>query len=295
MPFLDEILPATEAQIDAAKAERSIGDLKRMIRDAPEVNSFAAALSNGPGMIAEIKRQSPSAGVMNAENVERAPAVYAKSPVVKAVSVLTNKSHFGMSVDELSRIRPLVRKPILRKDFIIKDYQVYEARAFHADAILLMARLLSKSQLEKLHDLASELKLDVLFEVHNREEISQIPERARIYGVNSRNFMDKERLATSEFRHSLGLSQSGKGSDPSVDLSTFSLVNDLPKGCIRVAESGVKPNKVTAVLKMGYDAVLVGTSLLKGPESIEITLGAFEQAIGLELAKGSPATAPATA
>lgn len=293
MPFLDEILPATEAEIDAASAQRSVAELKRMIADAPEVNSFADALRNSRGMIAEIKRKSPSAGVMNAENVEKAPAVYAKSPAVKAVSILTNNSHFGMSVDQLSRIRALVRKPILRKDFIIKEYQVYEARAFHADAILLMAKLLSKSRLETLHALARELKMDVLFEVHTREEISRIPADARIYGVNSRNFMDTMRSATDGFRQSLDLSQSGKGHDPSVDLSTFSLVNDLPKGSIRVAESGVNPGKVTAVLNMGYDAVLVGTSLLKGPETIESTLGEFERAIVPGPGRASPAPAAA--
>lgn len=293
MPFFDEIVSCKKAEIEAAKAERSIGDLKGMIRDAPRVNSFADALAKGFGIIAEVKRQSPSAGLMNAENVERAPAAYAKSPVVKAVSILTNGSHFGMSVDEVSRIRPIVGKPVLRKDFILEEYQIHEARAFHADAILLMAQLLTRSQLEKFYDLARELKMDVLFEVHEREELSKIPHDARIYGINSRQFMATKQGAAAKFLVSLGLSQSGKAPDPSVKLDTFSLVNDLPKGCIKVAESGVKPDKVTAVLNMGYHAVLVGTSLLKGPETIESTLGEFEQAIAPELTKTSPA--PATA
>src|SRR4051812_1620437 len=127
MPFLDEILDCTEAEIASAKKDRSIGDLKRMIRDAPPLRSFHSALSNGFGMIAEVKKRSPSAGEMRQDNVEKAPAAYAKSPIVKAVSVLTNTSHFGMGIDHLSRVKPLVQKPILRKDFILKEYQVYEA------------------------------------------------------------------------------------------------------------------------------------------------------------------------
>src|ERR1700732_1359587 len=121
MLFLDEILASTESEITAAKRERNIGDLRRMISDAPEVNCFREALSGGFGIIAELKKRSPSAGEMRQDNFNKAPSAYAKSSIVKAVSVLTNASHFGMSIDQLSRVRPLVRKPILRKDFIIKE------------------------------------------------------------------------------------------------------------------------------------------------------------------------------
>ncbi len=279
MPFLDEIITSTEAEIASAKRERNIGDLKRMIKDAPEVNSFRDALSGQFGLIAEVKKQSPSAGLMRAENVERAPFAYAKSPVVKAVSVLTNKSHFGMSIDQLSRIRPLVRKPILRKDFIIKEYQIYEARAFHADAILLMANLLSKSQLQRFYDLSREYGLDVLFEVHEQSEIAKLPDGVRICGVNSRKFMATNRWKYAKFRLWLGLGKSSSAPDPSVELQTFSLINNLPKDAIRVAESGVKPNKVQEISNMGYDSVLVGTSILKAPGGVESILSEFEHAI----------------
>ena len=294
MPFLDEIIECTEAEIAAAKKERNIGDLKRMIRDAPEVNSFWAALSGSFGLIAEVKKQSPSAGPMRAENVERAPAVYAKSPIVKAVSVLTNKSHFGMSIDQLSRIRPLVRKPILRKDFIIKEYQIYEARAFHADAILLMANLLSKSQLHKFYDLAREYNLDVLFEVHTEEEIKKLPDGAKICGVNSRKFMATQRWKYARLLLALGIGKSSKAPDPSVELQTFSLIKSLPKDTIRVAESGVKPSKIQEISKMGYDSVLVGTSILKAPAGVESILSEFEQAMAPSSQAGH-SMVPATA
>ncbi len=271
MPFLDEIIESTESEIAAAKKERSIGDLKRMIRDAPEVNSFAAALlSGGFGLIAEIKKRSPSAGEMRQENFDKAPAVYAKSPVVKAVSVLTNSSHFGMSVDQLSRIRPLVRKPILRKDFIIKEYQVYEARAFGADAILLMASMLSR-------------------------EISKLPAGAKVCGVNSRKFMATERWRLAKLLLWLGFGKSSRAPDPSVELHTFSLIKELPKHLLKVAESGVRPAKASEIAQFGYDAVLVGTSLLKAPEGVEHILSEFERAIAPDCSRISPAPAIASA
>ena len=296
MPFLDEIIESTESEIAAAKKERSIGDLKRMIRDAPKVNSFAAALlSGGFGLIAEVKKRSPSAGEMRQENFDKAPAVYAKSPVVRAVSVLTNSSHFGMSVDQLSRIRPLVRKPILRKDFIIKEYQVYEARAFGADAILLMANVLSRGNLHKLFDLAQELEMDVLFEVHEKEEISKLPEGAKICGVNSRKFMATKRWRLAKLLLWLGIGKSSRAPDPSVDLHTFSLIKELPKHLLKVAESGVRPAKASEIAQFGYDAVLVGTSLLKAPEGVERILSEFARAIAPDCSRISPAPAIASA
>src|SRR3954453_7651350 len=99
MAFLDEILERKRTEIAAAKKLRDLGALKRMIADAPTVRSFSGALGNGFGMIGEIKRRSPSGGDMRAENVERAPAAYARSPVVKCVSVLTNTIDFGMGIE----------------------------------------------------------------------------------------------------------------------------------------------------------------------------------------------------
>jgi indole-3-glycerol phosphate synthase len=286
MPFLDEILDCAEAEISAAKKDRSVRDLKRMIRDAAPVNSFHAALSANFGLIAEVKRRSPSAGEMRRENFEKAPAAYAKSPVVKAVSVLTNNSHFGMGIDQIARIKPLVRKPILRKDFIFREYQIYEARAFGADAVLLMANVLNHNQLKHLFNLCQELGLDVLFEVHTREEIDQIPDGAKIYGVNSRKFMATKRwrfakamINVSKMFSKFGIAKVAGAPDPSVELSTFSLIKHLPKHVIKVAESGVKPGRVAEVSESGYNSVLVGTSLLNSPEGVESVLSEFERAL----------------
>ncbi|HXP62329.1 MAG TPA: indole-3-glycerol phosphate synthase TrpC [Dongiaceae bacterium] len=279
MAFLNRILADTEKEIRAAKAHRSLDDLQRMIRDAPPVRSFREALAKNFALIGEIKRRSPSGGPMSADNFERAPSAYAQSPAVKAVSVLTNSTHFGMSIEELSRIRALVPKPVLRKDFLFDEYQLYEARAFGADAVLLMASVLARDKLERLFALAQHLGMDALFETHTREEIAAIPAQALIYGVNSRNFTASRKWWLARLLVRTGFGSSNPGSDPSVELRAFSLVQYLPSTAIKVAESGVGPDKVGEVARLGYHAVLVGTSLLKSPHGIEGTLQQFERAI----------------
>src|SRR6478672_9874651 len=148
MAFLDEIVARKEQELAAAKRVCDLARLKQMLRDAPPVRSFSGALRTGFGLIAEIKRKSPSGGDMRRENVEAAPAAYGASNAVKAVSVLTNTVDFGMSIEELQRVREVVKKPVLRKDFIFDDYQVYEARAFGADALLLMVNVLDRAKLK---------------------------------------------------------------------------------------------------------------------------------------------------
>src|SRR5947199_4424900 len=121
MSFLQQILQRKQGEIADAKRLRSLADLQRMIPDAPPVRPFSAALTNGFGLIAELKRRSPSGGDMRVENFEQAPAAYAQSPAVKAVSVLTNSTDFGMGIEELLRVKGIVPKPILRKDFILEE------------------------------------------------------------------------------------------------------------------------------------------------------------------------------
>lgn len=276
---LEQILRAKQAEVSAAKKARSIGDLKRMIQDAPPLRSFRNALSNGFGVIAEIKRRSPSMGDMRAENFEQAPAIYAKSPVVKAISVITDSANFGMNLDRLLEVKAVASQPVLRKDFIETDYGVYQARAFGADAILLMASVLTtREKGRRLFDIATELGMDVLYEAHTKEEIDRIPDGVKIYGINSRNFMGKWRR--NSIVHSLRtfipmLSLP----DFSTSSSAFSLVRHLPKGALKVAESGITPSTITNVIDIGYDAALIGTSLLQAPQGIEAALLEFEKAL----------------
>lgn len=272
--ILDRILADVRVEIDGAKRLRSLADLRAMIADAPPVRRLDAALESAFGLIAEIKACSPSVGTMRAENVAEAPHAYEESSAVKAISVLTNERHFGGSMERLQEIRSLVSKPVLRKDFILEEYQVREARAFGADAILLMASVLDAARLKGFHELALELGMESLFEVHDEEEVSALPAQARIVGINSRRFKAPE--GSAGFAAVGGAGSSEK--DFSIRLDTFDLVDRLPEGVIRVAESGLDAGNVASVAEK-FHAALVGTSLLRDPEGIRAGLFAFEEAL----------------
>lgn len=272
--ILDRILVDVRAEIDGAQRLRSLADLRAMIADAPPVRPLDAVLESSFGLIAEIKACSPSVGPMRAENVTEAPAAYEESPAVKALSVLTNERHFGGSMGRLQEIRSMVSKPVLRKDFILEEYQVQEARAFGADAILLMASVLDASRLKGFHELALELGMEALFEVHDEEEVAALPAQARIVGINSRRFKAPEESAGFAAVGGQGSSQK----DFSIRLDTFDLVDRLPAGTIRVAESGLDAGNVASVAEK-FHAALVGTSLLRDPAGIRAGLTAFEEAL----------------
>jgi len=241
-----------------------------MIADAPPPRGFAAAIERGGfGLIAEIKERSPSVGPMRAENVREAVPAYAEFPLVRAVSVLTNERHFGMSITRLAEIRAAVPKPVLRKDFFLDEYQIREARAFGADAVLLMANVLDAARLKGFHQLASELGMDSLFEVHTGEEIDMLPPNARLVGINSRKFKSQ-----SGFVGPSGSSQQ----DFSLDARVFQMADKLPAGTLRVAESGISPESIPSV-RQTFHAALVGTSLLRDARGIRSCLREFESAL----------------
>lgn len=267
--ILDTILEDVRLEVAAAKKATPLSEIQARLAEAPPPRDFATALSRGFGLIAEIKERSPSVGPMRAENVHDAAAAYAASPIVKAVSVLTNQTHFGMDIQRLAAIRQQVPQPVLRKDFFIDAYQVYEARAFGADAILLMANVLDAATLRRLHQLALELGMEALFEVHTAGEIAMIPAEARIVGINSR-----------KFKTDSGFVAAGQSSttDFSLDLAVFDLVGKLPPSAIRVAESGISPQNLATVAS-NFQAALVGTSLLRDERGIVACLRDFEMAL----------------
>ena len=274
LTILDRILADVRVEIDGAKRLRTHADLRAMIADAPPVRLLDEALARSFGLIAEIKACSPSVGPMRAENVAEAPVAYEESPAVKALSVLTNERHFGGSMERLREIRASVSKPVLRKDFILEEYQVREARAFGADAILLMASVLDAARLKGFHELVLELGMEALFEVHDEEEVAALPAQARIVGINSRRFKAPEESAG--FAAVGGTGSSEK--DFSIRLDAFDLVDRLPAGTIRVAESGLDAGNVATVAEK-FHAALVGTSLLRDPSGIRAGLAAFEEAL----------------
>ena len=267
--FLDEILADVRTELEATRARRPLAEIRRMIPDAPPVRPLPAALAEGFCLIGEIKARSPSVGPMRSENVAEATAAYQESPVVAAISVLTNNVHFGMSIERLAATRSSGSKPVLRKDFIIEEYQVREARAFGADAVLLMANVLDPARLGGFYDLTRELNMEALFEVHSAEEISALPGDARIVGINSRKFKAQTGFVGR---------QGSSDVDFSLDYSAFDLVEKLPPGKVRVAESGLSP-ELTKKVRERFEAALVGTSLLRDPRGIRSCLQEFEEAI----------------
>lgn len=266
--ILDTILEDVRREVAQAKKAAPLGEIQARLADAPPVRDFAAALMSGFGLIAEIKERSPSVGPMRVENVRAAAEAYASSSIVRAVSILTNQTHFGMDIQRLGEIRNQVPHPILRKDFFVDEYQVYEARAFGADAILLMANVLDAATMLSMHQLALELGMEALFEIHTMEEISTLPAGARIVGINSR-----------KFKTNTGFVAAGESSstDFSLDLGVFELVSKLPPSAIRVAESGISPGNLSAVASK-FQAALVGTSLLRDERGIHACLRDFEMA-----------------
>jgi indole-3-glycerol phosphate synthase len=272
--ILDRILADVQKEVAEARLLRSEADLRGMIADASPVRSLPEALEKDFGLIAEIKAASPSVGAMRVENVAEAPYAYEESPVVRALSVLTNKRHFGGCMERLREIREGVTKPVLRKDFIVSEYQIREARAFGADAILLMASVLDAARLKGFHELTLELGMEALFEVHDEEEVAALPPSARIVGINSRRF--KAPVESSGFA---AVGQQGSSEkDFSIRLDTFELVDRLPAGTIRIAESGLDAENITLV-RGKFHAALVGTSLLRDPSGVRAGLTSFEEAL----------------
>lgn len=267
--ILDLILRDVRVEVQAARASRPPSEIRSMLADAPPVRSLAQNVVSPFGLIAEIKKKSPSVGLMREQNVGDAACAYEESGIVRALSILTNHTHFGGSVEFLCAVRATVSKPILRKDFFIEEYQVREARAFGADAILLMANVLDAARLKGFYELARELGMDALFEVHTEEEISLLPADATIVGINSRKFRATEGFAGSEGHAS---------QDFSVHLDTFALVEKLPANCIRVAESGLDAQNITEISKT-FHAALVGTSLLRDERGIRAALEEFQLAL----------------
>lgn len=270
--ILDRILADVAEEVAVAKLRRSEADLRGMIGDAPPVRSLPEALEGSFGLIAEIKSCSPSVGAMRLENVEDAPMAYEECAVVKALSILTNERHFGGSPEYLRTVRHHVSKPVLRKDFIISEYQIREARAFSADAILLMASVLDAPRLKGFYELTQELGMEALFEVHDEEEIAALPPTPRIVGINSRKF--KAPVESAGFVGAKGSSEK----DFSIHLEAFDLVDRLPEGTLRIAESGLSAVNIS-VVRDRFHAALVGTSLLRDPRGIRAGLKDFEEAI----------------
>jgi indole-3-glycerol phosphate synthase len=233
---------------EVARLRLREAEVRARAADARPVRPFAEALRDGRTvrLLAEIKRRSPSAGpIREGADAEEVARAY-EAGGAAALSVLTDERFFGGDLAALERVGGAVELPLLRKDFTIDAAQVWEARAAGADAILLIVRILEDALLEELHGLGSELGMSVLVEVHDEDELARaLATGARLVGINNRD------LRT--FETDLGLSLAlGPGVPPEVTL---------------VAESGIRTGADVARLgAAGFDAVLVGESLMRQPD-----------------------------
>ncbi len=250
MSILNEIIAYKREELKSTISNAPVSDLKSKITGMEPVRNFRDAIRRKPGepinLIAELKKCSPSKGLIREEfSPSKIISIYDRKDVA-AVSVLTEQRYFGGRIEYLSEARKRTGKPLLRKDFIFDEYQVYEARAHSADAILLIVAALEKSQLRDLFEMAKELSLASLVEVHNWKELdAALYCGAEIIGINNRD------LRTLDISLTI----------------TFSLLKDIPDDRIVVSESGISTRSdVQQVESTRADAVLVGTTIMKADD-----------------------------
>ena len=246
MSILDDIIDDTRELVEQRKQETPTSELKeRPFYDEREPLSLAEALKErGLSFIAEVKKASPSKGVIRDPFDPAAIAQQYAEHDAAAISVLTEPLHFEGALEHMAWIRAHVPEtPLLRKDFIIDPYQLVEARAVGADAVLLIATALDPSLLAELHAAATELGLSCLVEVYEEEDLDKIDwEQVSVLGVNNRD------LHTFE-----------------VDLdNSLRIFDQTPKGVGRVAESGLSdPETLVRLRKAGVNGVLIGEHLMR--------------------------------
>lgn len=243
---LETILAHTQAEVDERRKAADLSLLEQRAA-AHQPRGFEAALrrvsESGPAVIAELKKASPSRGLIRPDFDPSALATSLEASGAAALSVLTEQKYFQGSLAYLEQASAAVAIPCLRKDFMLQEFQMLEARASRADAVLLIVAALSDARLKVLRQEALRLELDVLCEVHDREELRRAVDLGfTIIGVNSRNL------------HTMQV-------QPETQLELGAL---LPQSAVRVAESGLRsPADISRMSAAGYTAFLVGESLMR--------------------------------
>jgi indole-3-glycerol phosphate synthase len=249
MNRLEEILSVKREEIERLRTRRA--ELERQAKARTDFRDFRAALHRGDrqlAVIAEVKKASPSAGVIADSFSPVEIAEKYELDGANAISVLTDAKFFQGDLDHLTDVRSAVSLPLLRKDFMLDEIQIAESVANGADAVLLVVAALEQPQLVDLLTAAVEYKIDALIEVHTEKELRRALEAgAKIVGINNRN------LATFE-----------------VDVGvTEKLCREVPDEVVLVSESGIKtPSDVARLKACGVDAILVGEALMRGDVSI---------------------------
>jgi len=242
MNFLEKIIAQKEVEVAQQKQLLSISELTKMEYFERDTLSFSESIQFGSGVVAEFKRQSPSAGLFNSEgNLEETISYYQQNNV-SAVSILTDFEKFGGHLNDIKMARGLINKPILRKDFIVDEYQIFEAKAYGADAILLIADALDEFHCENLTTIAKSLNLEVLMEFHSKQELVKLNDQVDVIGINNRDLKTmKTNVKTS-----------------------IDLIKYLPYDTVKISESGINnQSQIKQLIEVGYDGFLMGEYVLK--------------------------------
>jgi indole-3-glycerol phosphate synthase len=242
--ILDKIVAAKRTEVASTRMASPESELRARLRDAPPVRDFFAALSK-PGpirLIAEIKKASPSKGIIRGDFQPLEIARQYQANGATCLSVLTDVQFFQGGIDILSDVRRTVDLPVLRKDFILDPYQVLEARAAGADAVLLIAECLPGDELRRLHDAIVELHMTPLVELYEPDNLPRVLQAgARLVGINNRDL----RTFQTDLQHTIRMKQR------------------IPADRLVVGESGIHGREDALLLeKAGVDAILVGEHLM---------------------------------
>ena len=246
--ILQKIVASKRTEIEEARRALPEKELERLLDNAPAPGDFQAALER-PGavqFIAEVKKASPSAGILRTDFQPVAIAQTYERHGAACISVLTDKPFFQGDLSHLSAIRKGVALPLLRKDFILDRYQLLEARLAGADAVLLIAEILDRATLPRLVKQAEELGLQTLVELYDKENLPRVIDSgSRLIGVNNRNLHD----FVTRLEH------------------TLELAAQVPAECCLVSESGIRTRQdVLRLQEAGVRAVLVGETLMRAPD-----------------------------
>jgi indole-3-glycerol phosphate synthase len=245
---LKDIVAKKKEKILLAKQTISEEALKAKIADLPKTRPFLEAISKPKQicLIAEMKKQSPSRGVIRQDFNHLDIARIYQEAGVQAVSVLTEEDYFGGNISYINEVKNIVSCPVLRKDFILEPYQVYESRFYGADAVLLIADLLSKEKLSELMELAQSIGLSYLVEIHEEKELKKaLSLKAPLIGINNRDL------------HTLEV-------DFKITEKLFPLI---PREKVVVVESGIKSSQDVLFLRiLGASAVLIGEAFMEAKE-----------------------------
>ncbi len=247
--ILDTIIAHKKKQIEEQKKVQSIDDFfstKNFQRPVLSLKKNILDITK-TGIIAEFKRQSPSKGIINNKATISEVIKGYEQYGASGVSILTDEHFFGGSKFDIFAARD-IRIPILRKDFIVDEFQIYEAKAIGADCILLIASCLTKTEIAHFADIAKQLGLEVLLELHTEKEIDSINDNVDMVGINNRNLQTFE-----------------------VDLAhSFSLLKQIPRQFVSVAESGIQSKEdLNALKKEGFQGFLIGEQFMKHEKPAE--------------------------